>query len=585
MRRRLWMMGLLGLIVIGFGGPMGVSRAEDTAVTIVALYQADTPVTLDSAVSSEISTLDPALASDTVSLTPIENLFLGLTDVDPFTNEVVPELAKSWEVNDDGTVWTFQLRSDVNWMRYDPASETAGVVRPVVADDFVYGIKRTCDPRLGGYYGTVAAKVISGCDIINQTPANGLTDDLVYGDTIQVQALDEQTLQITLQFPAAFFFAMTPMWMLRPVPAEVIQDYGDEWTAPGNIVTNGPFFIHELTRGLQRVFVRNDALPNDLFGYRSNLERVVQLVIEDQGTSFALYIDNKIDAAGIPPAELQNVLASPDFEGEVRQVFDLSVFYFGFIQDKPPFDNVQVRRAFSAIIDRQAFINQVRGGRGIPMIHFTPTGIAYAPPINEIGVGFDPEFAKDQLARGGYGNCEGLPNITIATYTGAGPWAEFLVSSAEEYLGCDPTLFTIEQFEFSVLLEVIAPDVYGDERPNIFTLGWGPGYGDAHSWLTDVLSCTALNRFRRQCSSIDDLMDAAARSNDPEVRTMLYAEIEEGFFGVRGEYPIVPLFLRSDFVLIKAWYTAPFETDALFGGTHWNAQTIDMAAKLAARAG
>ncbi|CAG1002400.1 partial Dipeptide-binding protein DppE, partial [Anaerolineae bacterium] len=204
MRRRLWMMGLVGLIVIGLGGPMGVSRAEDSGVTIVALYQADTPVTLDAAVSSEISTLDPALASDTVSLTPIENLFLGLTDVDPFTNEVVPELAKSWAVSDDGTVWTFQLRSDVNWMRYDPASETAGVVRPVVAGDFVYGIKRTCDPRLGGYYGTVAAKVISGCDIINQTPANGLTDDLVYGDTIKVQALDEQTLEITLQFPAAF---------------------------------------------------------------------------------------------------------------------------------------------------------------------------------------------------------------------------------------------------------------------------------------------------------------------------------------------------------------------------------------------
>ncbi|MBI5931717.1 MAG: peptide ABC transporter substrate-binding protein [Chloroflexi bacterium] len=585
MQRRCWWIGLVVVLTMGMGGPVTMSQAEDTEVTIVAMLQTDVPVTLDSATASEISTLDPALASDTVSLTPIENLFLGLTDVDPFTNEIVPELAQSWEVSADGTVWTFHLRSDVNWMRYDPASDTAGIVRPVVADDFVFGIKRTCDPRLGGYYGTVAAKVISGCDIINQTPSNNLTDDAVYGDTIQVQTLDEQTLAITLQYPAAFFFAMTPMWMLRPVPAEVIREYGDEWTAPGNIVTNGPFFIQELTRGLQRVFVRNTALPIELFGYRSNLEKVVQLVIEDQGTAFALYIDNKTDSAAVPPAELQNVLADPDFEGEVRQVFDLSVFYFGFIEDKAPFNNVQVRRAFSAIIDRDAFVNQVRGGRGIPMIHFTPTGIAYAPPINEIGVGFDPDYAKDQLSLGGYTDCKGMPPITIATYSGAGPWAEFLVSSAEQYLGCDTTIFTIEQFEFSVLLESIAPDVLTDERPNMFTLGWGPGYGDAHSWLSDVLSCTALNRFQRQCTSVDDLMDTAARSNDPALRTELYAEIEEAFFGPFGEFPIAPLFLRSDFVLIKTWYTGPFETDALFGGTHWNSQTIDMAAKLAARAG
>jgi ABC-type oligopeptide transport system substrate-binding subunit len=572
------LVGVMGLFL-----PVRVSRAEDTSITIVALYQANVPVTLDGVTASEISTLDPALASDTISLTPIENLFLGLTDVDPFTNEVVPELAESWEVSADGTVWTFYLRSDVQWMQYDPASGTAAALRPVIADDFVFGIKRTCDPRLGGYYGTVAAKVISGCDIINQTPASGLTDEMVYSDTTQVRAIDDQTLEITLQFPAGFFFAMTPMWMLRPVAPEVIRDYGDEWTAPGNIVTNGPFFIKELTRRLQRIFVRNTALPAGLQGEQGNIEMIVQTVVTDQGTSFALYLDNKIDSAGVPPAELENVLASPEFDNEVLQVFDLSVFYFGFVHDKAPFDNVYVRRAFSAMIDREAFVNQLRGGRGVPMIHFTPTGIAHAPPLNEIGIGFNPDYAREQLGIAGYLDCEGLPPVTIATYSGAGPWGEFLAASAEEYLGCDPNLFTIEQFEFSVLLEAIAPDVSVEDRPNIFTLGWGPGYGDAHSWLTDVLSCTALNRFQRDCSPVDDLMDTAARANDPSLRDQLYAEIESGFFGEQGEFPIAPLFLRSDFVLIKTWYSGPFETDAMFGGTHWNAQTIDMASKLAAR--
>ncbi len=563
--------------------PVGFVFASDATITVTAQYRQDVPVTLDTPSASEISTLDPQLATDSVSITPIENLFLGLTDYDPITNAVVPELATSWEVSEDGLSWTFTLRDDVMWRRYDPASGTSEGIRRVTASDFVYGIKRGCDARLGSAYGPIIASVIAGCDVVNQTPPEEITDDLVFGDTTQVFAPDDTTVVVTLQFQAGYFFSMTPLWTLRPVPQEALDEFGDEWTAPGNIITNGPFYLEENVRGVRRIFVRNNDLNPELFSGTGNIERIIYTVIEDAGTAFALYQDDQLDTAGVPAAELQSVLNDPDYANELIQIFDLGVAYFGFGMDKAPFDNVHARRAFSAVIDRQAFIEQIQQGRGVPMIHFTPPGMAHAAPINEIGIGFDPEYAADQLAEAGYPGCEGFPNIDIVTYTGAGTWAEFWAAGAEEHLGCDPALFNVEQLEFSVLLESYDPETPTQDRPNAWTAIWGPDYGDANNWVNDVLNCEADNPFLRECSEVDDLINEAARESDPARRDELYAEIEEAFFGEDGVYPIAPIYLRSNYALVKEWYDGPFETDGLFGGIHWSSRTLDMAAKLAAR--
>ncbi len=563
--------------------PLNMAFAADSEFTLVAQYRQDQKVVLHTSSSSEISSLDPAIADDAVSITPIENLFLGLTDVDPITAQINAELAISWETNEDASVWTFTLRDDVNWMRYDPGTGSAEVIRPVVAEDFVYGIRRACDPRLGAYYGTIAAKVVAGCDVVNQTPPEETTDELVYGDTTKVFAPDDTTLVIELQFPAGYFFSMTQMWVLRAVPREAIEEHGDGWTAAGNIITNGPYFLKENTRGVRRIFVRNEALAPELTGGDGNIEEIIYTVIEDLGTAFALYQDDQLDTTVVPSAELQNVLESEEYADQLLQIFDLGVGYFGYGYDKPPFDNVHVRRAFSAILNRNAFVEQVRQGRGVPMIHFTPPGMAHAPPINDVGVGYDPDWAREELALGGYPDCEGFPQIDVVTFSTAGNWAEFWAAAAEEELGCDPNLFNVESLEFSVLLQVRDRDTSTEERANAWTAIWGPDYSDANNWVNDVLHCTADNEFIRECTEIDDLMDEAARETDPARRDELYAEIEEGFFGYEGEYPIAPIYLRSGYILVKSWYSGPFETDGLFGGAHWGSRSIDMAAKLAAR--
>ncbi len=561
--------------------PTGISLASDTDIQLVSVMRQEEPITYYITEQNQIATLDPQIASDLYSNTVIEQLFLGITDSDPVTpGNINPELATSWIVSEDGLQWTFTIRNDVPWVHWDPTTHEGSVLRNVTADDIAYGIKRACDPRLSAYYTSIADKVILGCNDLSQKAIEEVTD--ADYDLVQVSAPDSSTLVVNLQYSAGFFFSQTPMWMYKAVPREVIEEYGNDWTEVGNIVTNGPFVLDEFVRGVRWVYLSNPYLPDDLRG-PGNVERVVVTQVEDLGTIFALYQDNQIDRSGVPAAEVQSVLSDPQYADQLSQTSTLGVGYLGLAHDKAPFDNVHVRRAFSASIDREAYIQEIRQGRGIPMIHFTPPGIFGAPPINEVGVGYDPEFALQEIGAAGYPNCQGLPPIVFVVSTGQGPLAEFVAASVERELGCDPNTMTIEQQEFTVLLELIKPQNAIEDRPNIWAIGWSSDYPDANNWVADVLSCEAENDQKRPCSEVDDLITQAARETDPNTRVELYYQIEDMFFGPDGEQPIIPLYLGITFSLTKPWVTGPFDTDGLFGGPHYDWRTIDQAAQLAGR--
>ena len=126
-------------------------------------------VTLNWNLGTEPPTADPALATDTTSVDLDEQLFLGLTDFDDVTSEVIPELATSWEVSDDGLTWTFHLRDDVYWVRYNTATKEVeqvlddeGNPRKVTAYDIEYAVKRTLDPRTGSDYAYVLYIIKNG---------------------------------------------------------------------------------------------------------------------------------------------------------------------------------------------------------------------------------------------------------------------------------------------------------------------------------------------------------------------------------------------------------------------------------------
>src|SRR5262249_1787420 len=138
---------------------------------------ADTePITYYTYDFQDVPTFDPQKATDSVSVQPIESLFLGLTDVDPKTSTIRPEAATKWEKNGAGDVWTFTIRDDIPWVRWDPQAQQATKVGMVTAKDFEYGIKRACDPRLGSLYTQTVAAMIKGCDAVAKLEADKITD-------------------------------------------------------------------------------------------------------------------------------------------------------------------------------------------------------------------------------------------------------------------------------------------------------------------------------------------------------------------------------------------------------------------------
>jgi oligopeptide transport system substrate-binding protein len=312
-----------------------------------------------------------------------------------------------------------------------------------------------------------------------------------------------------------------------------------------------------------------------------NIERRVVNVVPDTSTGYALWLNNEVDGAGIPEAELQAHLEQ--YADETDQIPDLAVFYFSFRMTKPPFDDVRVRRAFSAAFDRETYINDVRQGQGLPMIHFAPPGIFGAPPIDEVGIPFDPEFAKEQMAAAGYPNCEGFPEVTLLGYSGQTTlnWIEFAQANWSEVLGCDPSLIKIEQQSFRELLAATAGDLPDEEAPHMWTLGWGPDYADENNWVGDVLWCeNPDNRQKRTCNEIDDLIVEAREEPDPDRRIELYRQIEEMFFGYEGEVPFFPQYVRIAYVARHSWLD---RVPALFGGAQYYNWTIDWAAKQEAK--
>jgi ABC-type oligopeptide transport system substrate-binding subunit len=329
------------------------------------------------------------------------------------------------------------------------------------------------------------------------------------------------------------------------------------------------------------VYWRNPYLPDDLRG-SGNVERVI-VTLGEWDSMLVQYPDVDI-ITQLNGSEL--ALARENYPDDLYVGPSDAVFYFGLAQEIPPFDNVHVRRAFSAMLDRERFVEEVRQGRNLPMIHFTPPGAFGALPIDEAGIGYDPDFARSEMVLAGYPNCENFPPILITAYQGAGSWGEFVAASAERELGCDPYLFTVEELSWGG--EPLDPTAMEEIRPNLWTGGWGGDFPDAHAWLylgisdpcdepPDIIPYGVWAKYNftlvPACSPADDLLTQAAIEADPVVRAALYAQVEEQFFGPEGEQRVISLFARIQHGLRKPWITGPFETDPIYG-MHYDWYTI-----------
>ncbi len=465
---------------------------------------------------TEPPTLDPNLASDTTSIDAIMQMFMSLTMLNVDTVATEPFLATEWSASADGLTWTFKMRKDVNWVHWDPAAQKATKQRAVTAHDIEYSSKRTCNPETASDYSYVNY-IIKGCQAVN----TGEVTDL---DSIGVKALDDYTVEFTLEQPAGYFPAIAGMWINMPLPREVIEEHGDMWTEPGNIWTNGPYVLdtweHE-----NRMAVKKNPL---WYGAKDvSIETINWVMVTEASTAFAMYENGELDITGVPLEDMDRVKADPVLSKEFKISPVLCTYYYGYNTTKAPFDNAKVRQAFSYTVDRQKLVDTVLKGGQTPATTFACPGIFGTPAENPDfpGITFNPEKGKALLAEAGYPDGAGLPEVTLMFNTSEGHQkiAEFIQQSWKENLGVDVKL---ANQEWKVYLQTVAEDA-----PQIYRMGWCQDYPDENNWVLEVFHPTkSANRPKWSGADADEfarITDQAAASPDPEEREKLYFEAEK----------------------------------------------------------
>jgi ABC-type oligopeptide transport system substrate-binding subunit len=537
------------------------------------------PASLDMAIASSQVDLDPLYLNYIGSTFILNSLFLTLTDIDITNGKVVPEAAESWSISTDGRIYTFKIRQDIPWVNHalggttDVERDDNGNIHYLNADDFVYAIHRMCNPdKVPGAYDSLLMPLIKGCLAVNQYPdPNNIPQDLM--DGIGARSINTQELLIELEAPASFFLSVTSMNPLAATPQWAIEKYGEAWNSPGILVSDGLFVIDQFSVGEAIQFARNEFMPEDMRA-SGNIERINLQLGEDENQVYDLWLAGKVDFASIP---LDQYNRHKDlYPSEMATFSGETIIYAAFNTRKAPFDNEHVRRAFSAAFDRESFVNQAIDGLGVPMIHIGLPGVNGAPPVNEAGIGYDPAFAKEELALAGYPDCAGFPAISIQasrTTSLIFRLPEETIRTWETALGCPDHLF---QEDFTS-----EPD---RQNVDILVGGWTYDYPDENSMLYDLFYCEYTNSewiiFKRSCNSIDDLLKQAQTQVDQDERAALYYQAEKALFGKDGEFPVAPIYMRILPYAVQPWLTINSTTN--YERSSFKGWIINMDKKIAA---
>ncbi len=288
----------------------------------------------------EPGSLDPHKIESLAEYRIAADLFEGLVTYSA-TDEVIPGLAERWETSADGLLWTFHLRGDAAW------SDGA----PITAEDFVYSLRRAVDPATASSYTLTLAPILNAQEI-----NSGREKDLT---RLGVTALDPHTLQFTLVKPTPWFVVSLTGQTSMPVPRQAIEKWGNKWTDPDHIVTNGAFTLKRWVPLGEIDLVRN---PHFHDAASVKMEEVDYVMADDLHSALKRYEVGELDVTEILGQDLPKIERErpAELHGDPR----LATRYITFNMDGPFGHDARVRRALALVIDCAVLTDKVirRGG-------------------------------------------------------------------------------------------------------------------------------------------------------------------------------------------------------------------------------
>ena len=486
---------------------------------------------------SEPKSIDPHLVTGVTENQIIQTMVEGLIAYHPDDDTVpYPGVAQSWESNDDFTVWTFKLRDNAKWSNGDP----------VVASDFVYSWERILSPALGAEYAEMLY-VIDNAAAFHQ----GEISDF---GAVGVKALDDYTLQVTLEGSTPYFLSMLKHYSFYPVNPKVVEEFGgmtnrqSGWSTVENFVGNGPF---QITTWNTNDFLEVERNPYYWDADNVGLNGIRFLPIENLNTEHTAFQGGRLHVTYEVPADRIPRLRDAN-DPALRIDPYLGSYFYRVNVTREPFNDPRVREALSLAIDRNLIVERVSQGGQTPATGFVPGGISGYPTSDAIA--FDPERARQLLAEAGYPGGEGFPQaeILINTSENHRKIAEAIQAMWRDTLGVDIGIFNQE---WKVYLDSQSSLNYDVSRS-----GWIADYVHPMTFLEIFTAGNGNNDTGWENAEYDRLIRAAQTASSEDERTALMAQAEAILL---DELPVVPIY----------WYTRPRMIDPRVEG--WNPKLLD----------
>ena len=477
--------------------------------------------------------LDPHLATSVAAHNILSALLEGLVSEDPKTLQPLPGVAESWQISSDKKRYLFQLRKDALWHNGDS----------VTAHDFVYSYKRILNPDLGAKYASML-HVLKNAKIYH-------SGEKVWEEAdVGVTAINDYSLELILENQTPYFLELLNHYAWFPVHPPTIEKFdafariGTKWTKPENFIGNGPFKLSE-----HKINSVIEASVAETYWDRNQtrLSAIKFYPIETADTEERAFRTGYLHVTQTVSSDRIEFLKQNHPEWIHFEPY-LGTYYYRFNLEKPPFDDVRVRKALSLSVNRDLLVEKVLKGGQLPAYCFTPpnTGGFTAKK----GYGYNPRKAKQLLDS--YLKEKGmdeLPPFELSYNTSEGhkKVAEALQAMWKKALGIEIQLLNME---WKVFLSTISNGDYSIARA-----GWIGDYVDANTFLHLWRTGDGNNLTGWSNADYDLSLQLAEQSLEPLERFTHFQKCEDL---LADEVPILPLYFYVQVSLrhptVKGWY-------------------------------
>lgn len=478
-------------------------------------------------ITTEATTLDPA-KSDSIADAELQHAMTeGL--VRNTAGTITPGIAESWEISDDGTVYTFHLR-DAKWSDGEP----------ITADDFVYGLQRLMDPDTASVYAFIGEYVKNGAAVESGE---------MQPEELGVKAIDDKTLEITLEHPTAYFLSLIgSMPEYAPCRQDIVEKYGTDFAADADKnVYSGPFILKS-SAAQKYVFEKN---PNFWDADNIKLDGAEVTVVSEQNTALAMYEAGDLDFVKIPTDSV------PNYDDQDAEYMNGNEDFLYINQDgsNPLLSDKNFRLALNYGLNRNSYIQLATNNV------YTPTNTLVMPLVSGVEKTYgeeypmtdksypmdgDQEKAQEYLAAAM--EDQGIANASDITITITTTDQEQSKKIAEV---CQNLLSTSLGINVEVR-QVTYKNIYGEVLPKgdyeLAYAGWGPDYSDPYTYLELFKGDNSYNYSKYNNPEYDALLEASNTETDAKTRM---DELNQAEQIVLDDGALVPLQCRQEHYLLN----------------------------------